>query len=468
MSKLMKRLVIALFVACGVSQLVADSSATVSGIGWSSIADGSFVDSDLTIGYAPIEGKTAQIQMDGELLGTFGSSGSFVLPHPTAGAHTLTHTVDGISLSASYTFGLALVSNVTVRQIRPWQGLVEIAYDLTADVKPREGRELQTVVVLQDGNGGKTYRTSNFTRKPTYEKGRHALIWDAAADDVTLQSTNVIFSVSIEEIWPSYCVVDLSSGADSESCPTAYLSSEPEDGFNTEEYKTTKLVLKRVDAGSFIMGYDQTDVSHRVTLTKPFYMGLFEVTQKQWELVMGSNPARYKGDMRPIENVSYNMIRGSSAGAQWPASNAVDADSFLGRLRARTGVAFDLPTEAQWEYACRAGTTTVYSYGDSAAGAYMWYNDNSDSQTHEVGAKLPNPWGFYDLHGNVWEWCLDWYGDLLFGVDPNGSSSGSSRVERGGSCYNYASICTSSYRYNSSPSSAYSSCGLRLVRILFD
>ena len=161
------------------------------------------------------------------------------------------------------------------------------------------------------------------------------------------------------------------------------------------------------------------------------------------------------------------MIRGSSAGAGWPSSSAVDASSFLGKLRARTGLDFDLPTEAQWEYACRAGTTTTYSYGDSANGSYMWYSSNSSSKSHEVGTKSPNPWGLYDMHGNVWERCLDWYASSLTGgTDPKGSSSGSDRVKRGGSWYDGASLCASSFREYSYPSFEGSNVGFRLVRTL--
>ena len=266
---------------------------------------------------------------------------------------------------------------------------------------------------------------------------------------------------------PPYCVIDLSAVANASSYPVTYLDAPPSGGW-TDEYKTTKLVLKRIEAGSFIMGSDQTDESHRVTLTKPFYCGVFEVTQKQWELVTGGNPSNFSGDKRSVEQVSYNAIRGSSTGAQWPASNAVDSSSFLGKLRARTGLDFDLPTEAQWEYACRAGTTTTYSYGDSASGIYMWYCDNSSDQTHEVGTKSPNPWGLYDMHGNVWEWCLDWYGTLSYGTDPQGSSSGSNRVLRGGSWNNIASNCTSSNRFNYYPSYELDYYGFRLVRALSD
>ena len=261
--------------------------------------------------------------------------------------------------------------------------------------------------------------------------------------------------------WPTYCVIDLSAGANAASYPVTYLDAAPSGGFNATAYKTTKLVLKRVAAGSFKMQNYKT-----VTLTKPFYMGLFEVTQKQWTLVMGSNPSQFKGDARPVEKVSYDMIRGASQGAKWPASNAVDASSFLGKLRARTSVVFDLPTEAQWEYACRAGTTTTYSYGDVANGDYMWYAENASSQTHDVGTKKANPWGFYDLHGNVWEKCLDWRGDvrdLTYGSDPKGISSGEKRVLRGGGYANDKTGCTSSNRGVAPVEYAWQTHGFRLV-----
>ena len=272
-------------------------------------------------------------------------------------------------------------------------------------------------------------------------------------------------SATVTYKYPLYCVIDLSGGSSAKSYPVAYMSAPPRWGFNTAEYKTTKLVLKRVDAGSFIMGDDQSDESHRVTLTRPFYMGLYEVTQRQWELVAGSNPSDGKGDAYPVNNVRYAMIRGTSNGKDWPESNAVDSSSFLGRLRKKTGnLLFDLPTEAQWEYACRAGTTTMYSYGDRPNDAYMLYLSNSSSRTRtrEVGTRLPNKWGFYDMHGNVWEWCLDWYGVLSYGTDPKGSSSGSYRVRRGGSRYHIAGDCTSSCRSNYNPSNSSDVLGFRL------
>lgn len=206
--------------------------------------------------------------------------------------------------------------------------------------------------------------------------------------------------------------------------------------------------------------------SYVVTLTKPFFCGLFEVTQKQYSLVTGSNPSNFSGDKLPVDKVSYNAIRGAFNGAKWPSSSAVDSTSFIGKLRTRTGADFDLPTEAQWEYACRAGTTTTYSYGDSINGDYMWYNGNSSSETHEVGTKSPNPWGLYDMHGNVWEWSLDWFYEIKAGTDPQGPSSGVYRVRRGGSWKVGASDCTSSYRYYNYPNYGYDYDGFRLCLTL--
>ena len=264
-----------------------------------------------------------------------------------------------------------------------------------------------------------------------------------------------------------YCEVDLSAGQGVKHYPVKYLAAEPS-GWSKEkgwpdEYKTTKLVLRRIEAGAYIMGNDQSDESHRVTLTKPFYIGVFEVTQKQYQLVMGSNPSKFSGDKRPVEQVSYNMIRGASSGAKWPLSSEVDSSSFLGKLRARTGLEFDLPTEAQWEYASRAGAMTIYSYGNSADGDYMWYNSNSSRSSHDVGSKNPNPWGVYDMHGNVYEWCLDWSGMLAYGTDPKGASSGTDRVFRGGSWFSSARYCGLSYRHSIPPSNGFGDYGFRLV-----
>ncbi len=320
--------------------------------------------------------------------------------------------------------------------------------------------------------GDATYIAESLSGATNCVNGAHRVYWNVAGDGISLGKTNMNVTVTYKYTPDGalYCVIDLSGGPYATSYPIKYFDEEPSGGFYTTEYKATKLVLKRVDAGSFTMGYssESDNQPHTVKLTKSFYMGLYEVTQKQWKLVMGTNPSCFSGEVNPVEQVSYDMIRGAVEGAKWPATNSVDSTSFLGKLRNRTKLDFDLPTEAQWEYTCRAGTTTTYSHGSSANGNYMWYTDNSSSKMHTVGTKAANPWGFYDMHGNVWEWCLNWYGTRAYGTDPKGSSSGSSRVGRGGSWSYVASDCASSCRGIGSPSG--SDCdngfGFRLSRTL--
>ena len=359
------------------------------------------------------------------------------------------------ALMSHLTFATTVISDVKVTSLPPW-GVV-IDYVQTSTPIASDAKEASPIITAIDG------AVTNVARSLSGDvnclNGAHHIYWNMAKDGITSKATNGTIRISCPSF--RYCIVDLSGGASIESYPVAYSYGFMGD-YNTFEYKTTKLVMKRVDAGSFKMGN-----STYVTLTKTFYMGLFEVTQKQWELVMGSNPSSFSGEAKPVEQVSYDMIRGSSEGAKWPTTNSVDATSFLGKLRARTGLDFDLPTEAQWEYTCRAGTTTTYSYGDSTNGDYMWYYDNSSDGTKEVGTKKANPWGFYDMHGNVWEWCLDWYGwSLSGGEDPVGSSSGWARVFRGGCWFFNASHCTSSFRSSDYPSSSYHTLGFRLSRTL--
>jgi len=269
---------------------------------------------------------------------------------------------------------------------------------------------------------------------------------------------------------PIYCVIDLSSGPDASSYPVTYMSEAPSSWFNVDEYKTTKLVLRLIRPGSFKMCG-----RYYVTLTKPFFCGVFEVTQRQYYLVMGSNPSKHRGDKRPVQNVSYNMIRGLKNGAKWPESHAVDAMLFLGRLRARTGLEFDLPTEAQWEYACRAGANSLFNNGGSSGddlkklGRYSGNTSDGKggfpSYQTTVGSYEPNAWGLYDMHGNVFEWCLDWHGDLRIGVvDPFGPSTGRNRAIRGGSCFRNEIDCRMNCRQSCNPSSDADEWGFRLFR----
>ena len=364
-------------------------------------------------------------------------------------------------------FAVPKVSGLKVTSIAP-MGLA-----LDYNVSGAEKGCYLSVSMTVDGT---TYHAKSLTGATNCVDGAHRVYWNMAKDGITVEKADISVEVKYTAgVGARYCVIDLSGDSTAESYPVTYFfaeATEPSEGFNTNEYKTAKLVLKRVDAGSFIMGDDQTTPDalpgHKVTLTKPFYMGLFEVTQKQWELVMGEKPSSYfPADTNPVECVSYDMIRGSSEGSKWPATNSVDATSFLGKLREKTGIDFDLPTEAQWEYTCRAGTNTAYSCGDSANGDYMWYgvDYNSGGTTHEVGTKKMNPWGFYDMHGNVGEWCLDWYVNrsLQYGEDPKGLSSGEGRVYRGGNFYSSETYCTSFFRNYESPSTRDNSAiGFRL------
>ncbi len=278
-----------------------------------------------------------------------------------------------------------------------------------------------------------------------------------------------------------YIVVDMAGGPSAASWPVEEKVLAIPDSWS-DEYKTTKLLLRRIPAGTFTMGSPtdelgrfDNEMQHQVTISQPFYMGVFEVTQKQWELATGNNYSSYAGDARPVENVSYNDIRGSLRGACWPQSNAVDEESFLAVLRDKTGLTFDLPTEAQWEYACRAGTTTALNSGKNLSAASecpemdevgrYWLNGGESDQHATVGSYRPNAWGLYDMHGNVWEWCLDWFGDHGTGSakDPTGAASGTSRVSRGGSWGMLALGCRSACRSDEDPSATSMITGFRLA-----
>ena len=211
-----------------------------------------------------------------------------------------------------------------------------------------------------------------------------------------------------------------------------------------------------IPAGEFMMGDADNGPTHKVTLTQPFSLGTYEVTQEQYEKVMGTNPSYFKGPQNPVEKVSWD-----------------DAVEFCRKLSAmpaekKAGYVYRLPTEAEWEYACRAGTKTTYSFGDSDSelGDYAWYNENSGNTTHPVGGKKPNPWGLYDMRGNVWEWCQDWYGDYPSGsvTDPTGSASGSSRVYRGGSWLYNSDYWRSAIRFGDPPDRRDYNLGFRVLR----
>ncbi len=221
-----------------------------------------------------------------------------------------------------------------------------------------------------------------------------------------------------------------------------------------------KMVL--IPPGEFTMGSPESETlrqrdetQHTVALSKAFSIGVCEVTQEQYAQVVGSNPSEFKGANNPV-----NMVSWEDAVAFCEKLSALPAEQAAGRV-------YRLPTEAEWEYACRAGTTTAFSFGDDEQdlGKYAWFEDNGGQTTHAVGEKLPNGWGLNDMHGNVFEWCSDRGGDYPKGAvtDPVGPSIGSNRVIRGGCRNCVAAYCRSAFRFTIAPTFRSNYDGLRVA-----
>lgn len=220
--------------------------------------------------------------------------------------------------------------------------------------------------------------------------------------------------------------------------------------------KSVKLEMVLIQPGTFKMGSKKNDKDHRedetlheVTLTKPFYLGKYEVTQEQWEAVMGDNPSFAKGAKLPANGISWDQC-----------------GEFVKKLNAKTNHVFRLPTEAEWEYACRAGTTTAYSFGDEITPKDFNYDESKIGKPVVIGSYKPNAFGLYDMHGNVWEWCEDWHGYYPARpvTDPKGPATGEYRIIRSGSFYFSGTMARSATRYGYSPTDKYSFIGFRLAK----
>ncbi|MFA4987493.1 MAG: formylglycine-generating enzyme family protein, partial [Candidatus Brocadiia bacterium] len=231
----------------------------------------------------------------------------------------------------------------------------------------------------------------------------------------------------------------------------------------TFDARNAPLPLIAIFPGSFLMGSDKGFSSekpaHKVTLTHAFLIGATEITQKQWTATMGNNPSCFKGDDLPVECVPWDD-------AVEFCRKLTEAEREKGNLP--EGMAYRLPTEAEWEYCCRAGTATEYCFGNDAIllGDYAWFDGNSNNRTHPVGTKKANAWGICDMHGNVYEWCQDWYADKYSGVDqadPVGPATGDMRVLRGGSWDSNAQLCRSAFRYWFYPDYRNCDFGFRVV-----
>ena len=303
---------------------------------------------------------------------------------------------------------------------------------------------------------------------------------------------------------PDYMAVDLTAtgGADTQ---TYYPAADFVPGGVTNGiYKTTKLLMRKIMAKdvTWTMGSvaeigrtAARETTHQVKLDGNYYIGVYLVTQTQWQQITGYNPSSAKtgGTMRPVENVSYTDVRqgkgtekavASATGGVYPADPY--GDSFLGLLRTKTGLDFDLPSEAQWEFAARAGNgegcwgdgSAILSAGaDENLNRLGRYSKNGGSTigTAVVGSYAPNAWGLYDMHGNVWEWCLDWYEDNIttyggaVNIDPAApaktlsGASGANRVVRGGSRYNDAGVCRAAHHDSFTPANRNASFGVRVL-----
>lgn len=232
-----------------------------------------------------------------------------------------------------------------------------------------------------------------------------------------------------------------------------FLKPEPKESF------TNSIGMKMiwVPAGQFKMGNHSEyakNVPCLITLSKGFWIAQTEVTQSQYEAVMGTNPSHHKDETCPVEKVSW-----------------YDAMDFCKKLSKKERKDYTLPTEARWEYACRAGSTTAYCFGDESRPhlhEFAWYEANC-SKTQSVGQKRPNDWGLYDMHGNVYEWCLDWYSQEYYNngplVDPQGESAGERRVIRSGSFGDQNRLCRSYFRYDHHPDRPNNAIGFRIVRL---
>lgn len=279
-------------------------------------------------------------------------------------------------------------------------------------------------------DGGRTW--SNPLRRVTgdvnkqVQAGSHRIVWDVLSEREKLAGANICFKVEV----------------------------------NSGRFMVNGVSFEmvRVEGGTFRMGAtseqeDEADSEekpvHGVTLSS-YYIGKTEVTQALWQAVMGSNPSRLEGSDLPVECVSWN-----------------DCQEFIQKLNRLTGRNFRLPTEAEWEFACRGGNNSRgYKYsGSNNLGSVAWYEDNSGDQTHPVGTKAPNELGIFDMSGNVWEWCNDWYGNYTSNsqTNPTGSQSGSGRVFRGGSWDYDAGNGRSSFRDFIIPTFRFINVGLRLA-----
>lgn len=438
---------------------------------------------------------------------------------------------------ASLASATPVVSNVTMAQ-DGFSRLVTIHYTLdseavvTLDVQTNyvDGAETKWVSIggaaLTSSRPGKTAGPAQGDVWKKVAAGTHTITWrpDISWPDhrVGAGGARAVVTAWALDNPPDYLVVELNAGMAGAGTERYYPAADflPGGLLENEEYRKTKLVMRKITAagitwtmssnngeagsGFFVNNGDNgahRETPHNATIADNYYIGVFEITQYQWWMVKGAWPSYFKNEtcraMRPVEQVSYNAARNSAdntANAAYNYPAAPNSGSYIGTLRTRTGIAFDLPSEAQWEFACRAGHgagcwgdgTVIGSnqYEDAnldALGRYLRNggkvptasghqnvtgNETAENGTAICGSYKPNDWGLYDMHGNVYEWCLDWFAIDITSLngDVNTTQEGSKgRVFKGGSYEADAHRCRPSFRNQSLPQNAYNNFGIRLV-----
>ncbi len=404
-------------------------------------------------------------------------------------------------LAVAATLAGSVMADVSVEDVKctqryPWNGLVDIEYTIACDDPEAE---IYVNPVGFNGDTGLTVFPTHFTgdgATNTVKVGKHKMVWDARADMGLFASKNFQIKIYAGKTLAPYVVVDLSSGPDGEHFPIRYSLAGPD--ISDDTCRTTELWLRLIPPGTFMMGSPADELGrsdnedlHKVTITQPFYIGVFEVTNEQWYRVTGNKssyanmgyegyPATHKNweDLRgKVYDDYHHYTHNPTLGVDYflPSDMRVNNETFLGRIRAKTDVnGFDLPTEAQWEYACKLGTSTSLNNGrnltgiggcsnlsglgryyvNGSQGVPNWYEPNH--ATSKVGAYLPNAFGLYDMHGNVAEICRDNWKDhtgksnvtdpCYSGTNEGRGIQGFNAVVRGGDWKSFASRCRSAAR----------------------
>ena len=375
----------------------------------------------------------------------------------------------------AFTADAFTVKNLSASSRWPWNGILDV--DFTID-EAKVSDLFRVEVAVKYANGSKKLIGRTYVSEPICGRGKNRVSWDARADYPNLKLSDMQVAVTVHPINADACdvymVIDLSSGPESTKYPVRYTFTPPTlvptndlVACAKDPCRTTQMWLKRVKGTVFpfhgTTNGNKGEGIFKVQLS-PYYIGMFELTQKQWALVMNSWPSQFTNvtyrDARPCSNINYKDIIGHN---RWPENRAVSEVSFVGRMRERTGLStFNLPTESQWECACRAGDkgsyySAKYRYkatSGSEAGHVFDYNEGPELGTALVGSYNPNAWGFYDFYGNVMEMCLDAYAsedslvELYAGenpvIDPVGPAVNAKEnyhATRGGCYYNGSGYC---------------------------